>query len=218
MQPLPACITQLVLLLVCAVMTVMTVALEEINITALRKDAEEDPAAGRMLRLKENESKLVAAYRFWSTLLFICVGLLSCQYLPEVYESAGALTVAAAILATALAAVVIGRLAPARIAGKNPEAVAGGMYWLLAVMRVISFPFVAAALWLAKIGAALFGVDPEEDLEELVELFDYDTPLWGGLLGTGDETPVYPFVFGAIALVSIAMLLADSRRRRRTSR
>ena len=165
MQPLPACITQLVLLLVCAVITVMTVALEEINITALRKEAEDSPAADKLLRLKENESRMVTAYHFWSALIYVCVELLSVFYVEEISIIPGC----AAVLAASFAAVVIGRLAPARIARKSPEAIAGACYWLMAGFMVISIPFVAAAQWLARVGAALFGVDPDEELEDVTE-------------------------------------------------
>ena len=45
-----------------------------------------------------------------------------------------------------------------------------------------------------------------EELEDMLDLFDYDTPLFGGLLGTGDTMPVYPFIFGAIGVAAIVML------------
>ncbi len=55
----------------------------------------------------------------------------------------------------------------------------------------------------------------DEQLEQLLSLLYYDTPLWGRLLPTGDSTPVYPFAFagaGALALAAWALL---GRRRRR---
>ena len=65
-----------------------------------------------------------------------------------------------------------------------------------------------------------FGSKTEEELEGLVELFDYDTPLWGGLLGTGDDTPVYPYVFGgagfaaAVALAVLALVQKKKKGKR----
>ena len=59
---------------------------------------------------------------------------------------------------------------------------------------------------------------PEEDLEELLDIFDYDTPLWGGLLKTGQETPAYPFVFagiGAMALIALVVVAGADRRKRK---
>ena len=54
----------------------------------------------------------------------------------------------------------------------------------------------------------------EEELEELIELFDYDTPLFG-MMGTGDETPLYPFIFGgAGALALVAVLVLGKKRKR----
>lgn len=58
----------------------------------------------------------------------------------------------------------------------------------------------------------------EEELEELTELFDYETPLWGGLLQTGDETPVWPYVFGGVgaaAAVGAIALFAVGKRRKK---
>ena len=56
------------------------------------------------------------------------------------------------------------------------------------------------------------GMD-EAELEELFDLFGYGTPLWG-MLGTGDETPVWPFAFGGIgALALIALAILKKKRR-----
>ena len=57
----------------------------------------------------------------------------------------------------------------------------------------------------------------ESELEELFDLFDYDTPLWG-MLGTGDETPVWPYAFGgagALALVGAIVLAAKRRKKQK---
>jgi len=43
----------------------------------------------------------------------------------------------------------------------------------------------------------------DEDLEGLFDMFGYGTPLYG-MLGTGDELPLYPFVFGSIGLMALA--------------
>ena len=54
----------------------------------------------------------------------------------------------------------------------------------------------------------------EAELEELMELFGYGTPLWG-MLGTGDETPAWPYAFaglGALALIALAILGKKRRR------
>ena len=57
-----------------------------------------------------------------------------------------------------------------------------------------------------------------EELDELTDLFEYDTPLWGGLLGTGDETPVWPYAFAGAGMLAVAALLVLRRRRRRDAR
>ena len=52
------------------------------------------------------------------------------------------------------------------------------------------------------------------ELEDLMVMLDYGTPLWGQLLGTGDETPAYPFVFGGIGVLALAVLLITRKKRR----
>ena len=54
----------------------------------------------------------------------------------------------------------------------------------------------------------------EMDLEELVDLFDYGTPLYG-MLGTGDEIPVYPFIFAGAGIVALIALVVGSRKKRK---
>lgn len=56
----------------------------------------------------------------------------------------------------------------------------------------------------------------EQDLEDLIELYDYKTPLWGRPLKTGDEMPLYPMIFGGIgltALVALAILIVIGKKR-----
>jgi len=61
--------------------------------------------------------------------------------------------------------------------------------------------------------APVFEDMSDEELEELFDLFGYNTPL-AAILPTGDETPVYPFVFGGIGLLAIALLILGRKRRR----
>ncbi len=169
MKPLPACLTQLVLLLVCAVITIMTAALEELNITALRKDAEEHGSAGRLLKLKENQNNFLVAYRFWSLLIYTCVGILSVNYLKYTAESFGYIVAAAEVLLVALASVIIGWLTPVRIAEKNFDSIAGKCASVMNAFYIISYPVVVTGLWLSKLFAAIFGVSPNEDLGDVTE-------------------------------------------------
>lgn len=53
----------------------------------------------------------------------------------------------------------------------------------------------------------------EEEFEDILDILDYGTPLWGTLLGTGDETPAYPWVFGGIGLLAVALLIFGRKRR-----
>ena len=60
----------------------------------------------------------------------------------------------------------------------------------------------------------------EEDMEDLLDLFGYDTPLFGELLGTGDITPLYPFIFGGVgglALITLVVLLVVGKKKRKNA-
>ena len=63
----------------------------------------------------------------------------------------------------------------------------------------------------------LFGILTAEELEELLDLFDYDVPLFGGLLGTGLEIPAYPFVFAGVGLLALALLVLTRKKREKTA-
>jgi LPXTG-motif cell wall-anchored protein len=55
----------------------------------------------------------------------------------------------------------------------------------------------------------------EEEMTDVVEMLDYGTPLWGQLLGTGDETPVYPYVFGGVGAIAVIALAVFGRKRKK---
>ena len=55
----------------------------------------------------------------------------------------------------------------------------------------------------------------EEELEELLELVDYNTPLFGQLLGTGDDIPVYPFIAGGVGLAAVLVFLILGKKQKR---
>ncbi len=170
MEPLPASITQLGLLVICGLFTVLNVALEELNITALRKDAEDgDPASRRLLKLKENEARFAVGYRFWTTLLYICVGMLTTVYIGAVIDYSGPVLACLLAVAVAMVSVIVGRLAPARVGRKYFAAVSRKMTWVMEGFYFVSLPPVAACLWLARLCAGLFGVAPDEELEDVTE-------------------------------------------------
>ena len=54
----------------------------------------------------------------------------------------------------------------------------------------------------------------EAEMDGLMDVLGYGTPLFG-MLDTGDETPLYPFLFGGAGLLALAMLLALRKRRGR---
>jgi len=56
---------------------------------------------------------------------------------------------------------------------------------------------------------------PEEGLEDLIDIFDYDVPLWGGLLGTGSEVPAYPFVFAGVGVAALIVLFVFGRKKKK---
>ena len=54
-----------------------------------------------------------------------------------------------------------------------------------------------------------------EEVDDLMEMLNYNTPLWGQLLGTGDNTPVYPYVFGGVGLLAILALVIFGRKKKK---
>lgn len=54
----------------------------------------------------------------------------------------------------------------------------------------------------------------EEELEQLLDLFGYNTPLWNNLLKTGDDLPIYPFIFAGIGAAAVMILFVSGRKRR----
>ena len=52
-----------------------------------------------------------------------------------------------------------------------------------------------------------------EDLEELLDISDYETPLFG-ILGTGNDIPVYIFVLGGVGILAILLLVIFGRKKK----
>ena len=52
----------------------------------------------------------------------------------------------------------------------------------------------------------------DEELEELFDMFSYGLPLYG-ILQTGDETPLYPFIFGSAGILALLLALRKKKRR-----
>lgn len=67
-------------------------------------------------------------------------------------------------------------------------------------------------------GVSVFKEMNSGELEETVDLFGYNTPLWGGLLGTGDETPIYPYIFGGVGVVAVIAAVIFGRKRKKGSK
>ena len=58
----------------------------------------------------------------------------------------------------------------------------------------------------------------EEEFEEMIDLFGYGVPLWGMLMGTGDETPVWPWIFAGIGVIALILIPIIGRRRKKGNR
>ena len=59
-----------------------------------------------------------------------------------------------------------------------------------------------------------FQEKPEEELEKAVDLPDYETPLWGTLLSTGETHPAYPYVFAGVGTLAAALWILLGRKRK----
>ena len=57
----------------------------------------------------------------------------------------------------------------------------------------------------------------EEELEGLIDIFDYGVPLWGGLLQTGDLTPLYPVLLGIAGVGAMIALIIVNRKKRKAN-
>lgn len=57
----------------------------------------------------------------------------------------------------------------------------------------------------------------EEELEGLIDIFDYGVPLWGMLLPTGDITPYYPVILGGIGVAALVALIVLNRKKRKAN-
>ncbi|NLO85886.1 MAG: Cna B-type domain-containing protein [Clostridiales bacterium] len=56
--------------------------------------------------------------------------------------------------------------------------------------------------------------NPPKDPKDSIARLDGETPLYGGLLKTGDEMPIYPFVFGGIGLLAAIAAIILGRKKR----
>ena len=64
------------------------------------------------------------------------------------------------------------------------------------------------------LGATPRNLLTDEELEDLVDLLDYDTPLVG-IQQTGDDIPLYPFIFGGLGIAAIAAFLVLGKKNRK---
>lgn len=62
-------------------------------------------------------------------------------------------------------------------------------------------------------GTAGFGQMSEQELEDLLELLGYLAPKAGVPMQTGDEIPLWPFIYGAIGVFALALYLFLYKRR-----
>ena len=64
-------------------------------------------------------------------------------------------------------------------------------------------------------GVPTFNTYNAGELSELVDLFDYGVPLFGMLLGTGLEVPVYPFVFAGCGVLALVLAIVLSLKKKK---
>ncbi|MCH5287141.1 MAG: Cna B-type domain-containing protein [Christensenellaceae bacterium] len=63
-------------------------------------------------------------------------------------------------------------------------------------------------------GVPYLGDYNAEELAGMLMLFDYGVPLFGTLLGTGLEIPMYPFVFGGCGALAILLVIVFGRKKK----
>lgn len=160
------CIIQLALLVLTGVFTVMSAALEELNLNNGPKKDSEDKKSKKTVRLKENESVFISACRFWNVALYIGVGVMffGAKSPAEHHWAIYVLW----IIAAAFVALGVS-LCAVRIAAKFAEEITQKMQGAMWSVYSISRPFVAGAAWLGKLAAVIFGVSFDEKPENVTE-------------------------------------------------
>lgn len=81
------------------------------------------------------------------------------------------------------------------------------------VDNVYTEPDGTMSIVVARAGLSTMPLRTEQELSDLITLLDYAVPLWGGLLGTGDEIPVYPYIFMGIGFTALFILLYINKKK-----
>ncbi len=168
-EPFPGCIIQLILFVLCGTLTLMSAALEDLSLNNLRREADDSKKSAALAKIKEKESSFIVGCHFWFILMTVVVGIITWSYLLPTDSAANVLADIGIVLLTAFVGITISRITPLRVALKNPEKTAESFCGLMRLVNVLSVIPVGAAVWLGKLLAALFGVAPDEDLEDVTE-------------------------------------------------
>lgn len=174
---------QLALIVVNGWFAATEVAVLSLNDTKLRHDAEEgDQAAARLLKLSESPNRFLSTIQVCVTLAgFLGSAFAAERFAPRLagaltnmgvhigQEALNALCVVAVTLVLSYFTLVLGELAPKRIAMQHPEKMARLSVGILNVFAVLFKPIVALLSISTNGILRLVGIDPNAEQEEVTE-------------------------------------------------
>lgn len=160
------------LVLVNAFFALGETALIGLNDAKLRRQCEEgDPTARRLSKLTEKPIRFLSTIQVGLTLSGMFAAAVAADrfagLLAPVMPHGAALVVITLVLACVM--LVFGTLVPKRIATKYPEQIAYKLCGLLRLVFVLLFPLVWLLSALTGLVARLFGVNPDDDEEQITE-------------------------------------------------
>lgn len=161
----------LCLIILLALFRCMETAADVIGESRLKLRADDgSKRAKRLIHILKEPAKLYNCMRFVIILTelilaaFISVSLASEWNFKYRFMNCGL-----SILILAVAVLIFGVYLPRRIALKNPEKILFSLSWLLFAAYYISLPFVSVLSFAADLLSRLFGVNPNEQNDEVTE-------------------------------------------------
>ena len=171
----------LALILVNAFFAMSEIAVIGLNDAKLRRQADEgDKSARRLFKLTQNPSRFLSTIQIGVTLSGMFASAVAADtFADHIVEAMDGSAIPAATvrslslvvitLVLACLTLVFGQLVPKRVAAKYPEAISHKISGLLVFVALLLRPLVALLSFSTDLVARLFGVDPEDDEEQITE-------------------------------------------------
>ncbi|MDO4562697.1 MAG: hemolysin family protein [Clostridia bacterium] len=170
MDPLPALLLQIVLLILSALFTSAEVALISYNdyrIKALAEDG--DKRAVKLLSLSRRESKVIGAVQSCILLCTVLAGAYGAWSFVKYFPFTEAVSAALLALIIATVTAVFGEMVPKRLALKDPDKHALALTPFIGALRIVLTPLTAVINAVSYITLRLFGINPHDEAEKVTE-------------------------------------------------